>query len=296
MKKLSALLCSILILVACDTNESATPDNHDYMDDNLRQENAATPVAFANTKNDGGEISETANEEIDLSKSRKLIWNANMRCQVSNVDSSTQVVQELCEKYDGFISNMELSANAYQLSNFIEIRIANNKFHKLISSFKAEATYVDELKVKSDDVTEEFVDIESRLNTKRDVRDRYIEVLRNKAGTVKDIIAAEEAIRVITEEIEVIEGRLRYLKDRINFSTITLSIYQKVEFSEKPSVYDKPYSSELAEGFNNGWSIVTDFFLVLVTLWPVLLLTILALWKGRWFLRLFSRKTTEKTK
>ena len=50
--------------------------------------------------------------------------------------------------------------------------------------------------------TEEFVDIESRLKTKREIRDRYIQILRDKTGSISDVLEAEEAIRTITEELK----------------------------------------------------------------------------------------------
>ena len=66
--------------------------------------------------------------------------------------------------------------------------------------------FLDKEDITSNDVTAEFVDIESRLKTKKEVRNRYITILKTKTGKVKDIIQAEEAIRKITEEIEVKEG------------------------------------------------------------------------------------------
>ena len=279
MKNSLALLIGVILFASCDASNFATADQTS-IDNIAENSDMAQSASMEFEKQENAPA-----DEIDLSKNRKMIWTADLKFQVKNVDTSTKAVQDLCSKYDGFISNMDFSSNSYQLSNQIEIRIANDNFEKLIAAFKDEATYVDELKIRSEDVTEEFVDIESRLSTKRDVRDRYIAVLRDKAGTVEDIIAAEEAIRVITEEIEVIEGRLRFLKDRINFSTITLTIYQKVEFSEKPSVYEKSYGSELTDGFNNGWSVVTGFIVVLANLWPVIVLLLLGLWKGKWLWR-----------
>ena len=276
MKNFTAFLIGIILLASCENGGSSSPDRISSAD-NSAYNNITESASMEFDVNDNPSA-----DEIDLSKNRKMIWTSHLKFQVKNVDESTKVVQDLCSKYDGFVSNMDLSSNSYQLSNQIEIRIANDNFEKLIGAFKNEATYVDELQIHSEDVTEEFVDIESRLNTKRDVRDRYIAVLRDKAGSVEDIIAAEEAIRVITEEIEVIEGRLRFLKDQVNYSTITLTIYQKVEFSEKPSVYEKSYGSELTDGLSNGWSVVTGLIIVLANLWPLILLLILGLWKGRW--------------
>jgi len=221
---------------------------------------------------------------------RKMIWTARLTFQVENVDSSTKTIQEIIKKHGGFVSRMDMESDSYQITNSIQIRIANDKFEELLAAFKKEASKVDELRVHSADVTEEFIDILSRLKTKKEVRARYIDVLRNKTGKVKDIIAAEEAIRKITEEIEAKEGRLRYLKDKVNFSTITLTLYETVDYSEAPvKIYEKPYVKKLVEGLSNGWTFITTFVLVLANLWPLLLFIALLIWKRKWIAGKFRK-------
>jgi hypothetical protein len=127
------------------------------------------------------------------------------------------------------------------------------------------------------------------LKTKKEVRERYIDILRNKAGTVKDVIQAEDAIREITEEIEAKEGRLRYLKNQVNLSTITLTIYQKVNFKEEPEIYEKPYFKKFVEALKNGWSIITIVVLFLANIWPILLIIGFIYLRRNWILKKFNK-------
>lgn len=220
---------------------------------------------------------------------RKIIWSADMEFQVKNVDESTKNINKLVKKHNGFVSNMNLNSTHYRISNRIEIRINSTQFNDLINDIKGESVYMKNIEINSEDVTEEFVDIESRLKTKKEVRERYINILRNKTGDVKDVIAAEEAIRVITEEIEAKEGRLRYLKDKVSFSTIVLELFQEVEYAKVPSVYIKPYTEKLADGFSNGWSIITSILLGIVNIWPIILIISLIVWKRRWIASKFRK-------
>ncbi|NQY30152.1 MAG: DUF4349 domain-containing protein [Flavobacteriaceae bacterium] len=224
------------------------------------------------------------NNNSNLVKNRKMIWSANLKFQVTDVDSSTKIIQKLSKDLGGFVSKMDLKSTNYEIKNTIKIRIANENFEKLINDFKQQAIFIDEFNIQSKDVTEEFIDIESRLKTKKEVRERYIDVLRNKAGKVSEIIEAEEAIRKITEEIEAKEGRLRYLKDRVSFSTIILIIYQKVKFKMTPETYEKPYFKKLTNSLKNGWCIITTFILFLANIWPLLLIGGLIMWKGKWMI------------
>ena len=222
---------------------------------------------------------------------RKLIWTGDLRFQVKDVDESTNKITQLSEKYGGFIADMQMTSNPSHISNQITIRIGNDKFQSLIQSIKGESLFLDRANISSDDVTEEYVDIESRLKTKREVRERYIEILRKSTGDISDVLEAEEAIRKITEEIEAKEGRLRYLKDRIAFSTITVDIYQKVDFQAAPTIYEKPYSEEMGESFSSGWGAIKSLLLGLILIWPiVLVLLILGIWKRKQIRALFASK------
>ncbi len=224
-------------------------------------------------------------------ENRKLIWTADLEFQVKDVDVSTEKINALSEKYDGFVSDMMLSNNRYRISNTITVRVPNNKFQKFIRAIKGEALFMDRADISSDDVTEEYVDIQARLKAKREVRDRYIEVLKTKAGTVKDIIEAEEAIRVITEEIEAKEGRLRYLNDRVDLSTVTITMYEKVEYVDSPERYEKSYSDEVGDSFGTGWEAVKIILLGFISVWPLILLGLIALiiWKRKRIFGMFKK-------
>lgn len=268
----------LIVLFGCEkASEASAKESMDY-------EEVATEATE-------GSVSATETFDNPVAKvDRKIIWSADMEFQVKNVDESTKNINKLVKKHRGFVSNMNLNSTHYRISNRIEIRINSEQFNDLINDIKGESIYMKNIEINSEDVTEEFVDIESRLKTKKEVRERYIDILRNKTGDVKDVIAAEEAIRVITEEIEAKEGRLRYLKDKVGFSTITLELFQEVEYEKVPSVYVKPYTEKLADGFGNGWSIITNVLLGLVNIWPIIFIISVLIWKRSWIASMFRKK------
>lgn len=213
-----------------------------------------------------------------------------MEFQVKNVDESTKEISQLCSKYNAFISHMNLTSSNYEISNHLTIRVDNKNFNQLINEIKGTSTFIRKVEIKSNDVTEEFIDIESRLNTKKEVRERYIDILRNRSGEIKDVIAAEDAIRKITEEIEAKEGRLRYLQDKVSQSTIDLEIYQKVDFKSEPETFEKGFFTKAKESFETGWNIIIEILLLLLSIWPIILIVILFLiWRRKWF-----KKNTHK--
>lgn len=286
MKTLFYFISTALLLGACSSFESNnnTPSSENLIQSVSAEAGASTPASDASANSKIDKLADVTSYNI-----HKFIWNAELNYQVENVDKATEEVQSWCAKEGAFVSNMRFSSDPGSYSNFLEIRVENTSFQKLIKRFRTQAKFVDNFEITSEDVTEEFVDKESRLNTKKEVRDRYIEVLRNKATNVEEILAAEQAIRVITEEIEAIEGRLRYLNDRVSFSTIRLTMYQKVKYKEQPSLYEKSYGSELSDGLSEGWNAIKSLFLVIVTIWPLWLVLIILVWKRSWMVGLFRK-------
>ena len=218
-------------------------------------------------------------------RERQIIKTADYRFQVKDVNESSAKVQSIVKDFSGYITSMNESTTNYDQSNNIVIRVPNDQFEKLLETLLAEAIHVNYKRINSRDVTEEFVDLEIRLKTKKDVRQKYIELLRNKAKSVKDVLAAEEAIRVLTEEIEAKEGRLRFLKNQVGMSTVNLDIYQKVEYKAEPNTYQISFFTKVKNAFVNGWELVGSIFIGMVNIWPLMILLGLMIWKRK---RIFS--------
>lgn len=292
MKVLLAVLFSLFLFNSCtDDNDSFRHDEGSSEISNINDFEEATEESNISAKSSVNNLtaqftSGASNSDVKKKHKKqptqKIIYSADMRFQVADVNKSTESIKNTCDKYGAHISKMSLSSETYRVSNTIQIRVSVDSFDKMIEYFKKSSVHMDELNIKSNDVTAEFIDIQSRLKTKKASRDRYITVLQTKAGTVEEIINAEEAIRRITEEIEAKEGRLRYLRDKVKFSTITLNIYETIERPETTK-YVTPYINKAKNGFQNGWSFVVKLTLVIINLWPLILIISFVVWKRKWF-------------
>jgi uncharacterized small protein (DUF1192 family) len=138
-------------------------------------------------------------------------------------------------------------------------------------------------------VTEEFVDLQTRLTSKRNSLARYNEIMK-KASSVKDIVEIEEAIRVLQEEIESSEGKLRFLNDCVDYSTLNLTISTEKDFTYKPVKRDS-FWEKWKESIVEGWFGMVDFILWLFGMWPFLIIvTILFFLIRKWFRKRRLRK------
>jgi hypothetical protein len=108
--------------------------------------------------------------------------------------------------------------------------------------------------------------LETRIENKKSYLKRY-NYLLNQAKTIKEILEIEEKIRVLEEEIEITTGRLKYLSDLVDYSTLDLTITKPKDFKYNPENRDK-FSERLKQSFSNGWYGFVDFLLIVIKIWP----------------------------
>jgi hypothetical protein len=150
----------------------------------------------------------------------------------------------------------------------MQIRVASDKFEPLIDSLIGQANNLDQKIITVKDVTEEFVDVKARINAKKQVEKRYLEIL-SKAESVKEILEVEQKLGQIREEIESREGRLKYLSHQVSLSTINITFYQQKTAIPKSRIN---FLNRLSSSFISGWRGLIEFLLDLVSIWPFLII------------------------
>ena len=205
----------------------------------------------------------------------KIIKSANVRYKVEDVKKATEKIKTISSAYNAYISEMRFNNNLYRKENRFTIKVPSLYFDVIMDSINSVADFVEFENVTTKDVTSEYIDIEARLKTKIEVKERYETILRTKARSVEDLLDVEEKLRVIQEEIESSLGRLKYLTNKVSFSTLQVDLYETVEYTEEPGQYKKTFLSEIKDGFVTGWDILKTLFVGLVYIWPLLIIAVL---------------------
>ena len=292
MKKLTFITTiSLFILWGCESDFSKTAtENENFADQNIRYDSYESDFSANVAFQDGIAQDNGANTAVSKNGStnhpsiepKYLIKNAALEIIVTGIDSVYDEVEEIIENYGGYISQLNLTKNEYRLSNVMEIRIPSRYLELTLHDIELLALEVSNKKIKTRDVGEEYIDVASRLKTKEEVRDRYVDVLRNKAKTVEDILKTEDKLGSIQSDIEAFKGRLKYLDDRIQFSTIDLVIQQKIKEEKDKRTATTLFFQRAGDGFNHGWSAILEFVLLLITIWPfALIITLVVLGRNR---------------
>jgi hypothetical protein len=205
-------------------------------------------------------------------RQQRIIYTAAARARVEKLDSALARVIRQVTRSGGYLSSQHRTNSTYEHTAQLSIRLPADQLNGALEFLPQIAAEIDYQNLDSRDVTAEWLDLESRLQTKRDVRDRYIDILRNRAQKVEDILNAEDKIRVITEEIEAKEGRLRYLRDQVSLSTLTLELYETVEYRSTGPTVTRGFGSKFLDSLAFGGQMVQDILLGLVAIWPLLIL------------------------
>jgi hypothetical protein len=97
-------------------------------------------------------------------------------------------------------------------------------------------------------VSEEFVDLTARVANAHRLEDRLVELLRTRTGKLQDVLTVERELARVREEIERMEGRLRFLKSSAQLSTLSVNLYEPA-----PLVASHPGRSVIGEAFRTAW-------------------------------------------
>ncbi|CAD0225196.1 DUF4349 domain-containing protein [Chryseobacterium sp. JV274] len=210
--------------------------------------------------------------------SKKIIKNGDMKIQVGDIKKTQNQVNEIIKKNKAYIQKEEFQNTDMDDNLTLIIRVPHKNFDALINSFSDGVGSVLSKNISSNDVTEEYTDVAIKLANKKIYLEKYRDMLKT-AATTKDMLEIQENIRELEDEIDVAEGRLRFIDDRVNYSTLNLNLYkEKVRSSATSKI---GFGSRFIDSLTEGWNSFVSFLLGMVSLWPLFLLIpiIIILWK-----------------
>jgi Domain of unknown function (DUF4349) len=206
---------------------------------------------------------------------KKIIRDGDISIKVTAIQDGKKSIDVLVKKLNAYYENEGFENNENTSSFHLKIRIPANNFELFLTGIENGTGEITSKNIQARDVTEEFVDTETRLKNKKLYLKRYNEIL-SKAATVKDILEIEENIRNLQEEIESTEGHLKYLSDQVAISTLNIYLFQEKEYVYKPQQQDK-FLERVKKSLSNGWTSVVDLILWGIKNWPGFITALLLL-------------------
>lgn len=157
---------------------------------------------------------------------RKVITTSDVSLEVKNTSEAVDSIASIAIEYDGYVSTSSVYDTYYgdseSMSGYITIRVPSDEHDNALDRIEALGK-VTSKSTSGVDVTEEYIDVEARLSNLQKQELRLQEILE-MATTVEEVLEVEKELGRVRGEIESLTGRLNYLNDRIDFSTITVSV------------------------------------------------------------------------
>ncbi len=274
----------ITVLAGCGTGSDsnygyagdiAPPQIVEFLD---MEEEVADEVFQSNyevkmTADDGVPITQQPPPPAELDK--KIIKTAYLNLQVENLDSTKAAIERAIPDFQAYVSKSDQTNYKGSTTVNMTVRVPSARLEEFLLFAESQASYLHNKEVSSRDVTEEYIDIQGRLENKRKAEQRFREIL-GEAKTVEEILKVEEHLRKVTEEIESAQGRLQYLNNQTAMSTAKLSFYQPNYLpAEAPG---QSYWSQVGLAFKGGWKFFQKMVLGLIRAWPLILILLGLVW------------------
>jgi len=220
--------------------------------------------------NPTGVTDETVVSDEELKQiGKKLIKTANISFETKKYEDFVTNVKKSLKDFDAYIDSESETNYSGVRSNTIIIRVKSSQFDSLLNLiFEGEAT-VTSKSIKVQDVTAEYVDVYQHLKSQMLVKQRYEDILK-KAHTVNDILSVTQYLNQTDIQIDNLKGKLKYLGNQSQYSTITLYISEKNLNAPKNQFWEK-----VGEAIFNGWKGLQYFLVIFISLWPLWIITII---------------------
>ena len=178
---------------------------------------------------------------------RMIIRTGNAGIEVDSLELGLAAIRRLAGTLGGYVANASLQGGRDQLRQAtLEVKVPAERFDELTAGLEPVGR-LEFVNVSAQDVGEEYVDLAARAVNARRLEERLLDILGTRTGKLQDVLSVERELARVREEIERIDGRLRYLKTRASLSTLSVAMH------EPPPVIASSGRNPVAEAFRQAW-------------------------------------------
>ncbi len=207
---------------------------------------------------------------LPSTEERMIVRTGNMSLVVADVNSARDEVAQLAVGFGGYVVSSHISGEEQDLAGSIAIRVPDDKFDQALTELRDLATRVRSESTESQDVTEEYIDLQSRLKNAEATESQYLALLE-RAADVEDILRIYESLSRVRQEIEQIKGRMQYLERTSSMSLISVQL--RAEATAKPLVRAGWNALEILKSAVRGLAIAGQA-LASIVIWLIIFIPI----------------------
>ncbi len=177
-----------------------------------------------------GELATTTGRVSDqqLQQTRQVIYNAGLILVVNDTEAAARQVAELATSFGGYVADMNGYRDSDNILRYtITLRVPAAQFDAARAALRALAVRVDNETLNTNDVTDQYYDLDARLRVLRATEEELLALLREtreRGGKVEDIMTIYRELNSLRAEIESLQGQLNRLERLVALSTITVEL------------------------------------------------------------------------
>jgi len=228
----------------------------------------ATPN-YAYTESDGTEID------------RKIVKNGSIVLEVNDITTALTAVAEVAKELDGYVVSSNKWGDVDVTSGQISIRVPSDRFDEAFDRLRKIAVNVPSESTNSQDVTEQYTDLQAQLRNLESTEAQYLEILK-KAEKVEDILAVQRELSNVRGQIEQIKGRILYIERTSDMALIDVNL-QKVKPIGGTAWSALETLKSAARGLVSFGKVLADILIWIAIFSPVwIIILVVVLYFTRW--------------
>jgi hypothetical protein len=222
-------------------------------------------------------VNESGTSDID----RKIVKNGSMVLEVNDITAAIDGVAAIAQDMNGYVVYSNKSGEPEITYGQISIRVPSDRFDEAFDRLRKLAVNVPNESTNSQDVTEEYTDLQAQLRNYEATEAQYLELLK-KAEKVEDMLAVQQALSNVRGQIEQVKGRILYIERTSDMGLIDVSL-QKVKPIGGTAWSALETLKSAARGLVSFGKVLANIIIWLVIFSPVwIIILVVVLYFTRW--------------
>jgi hypothetical protein len=222
-------------------------------------------------------VDESGTTDID----RKIVKNGSMVLEVNDITAAIDGVAAIAQDMGGYVVNSNKSGEPEITYGQISIRVPSDRFDEAFDRLRKLAVNVPNESTNSQDVTEEYTDLQAQLRNYEATEAQYLELLK-KAEKVEDMLAVQQALSNVRGQIEQVKGRILYIERTSDMGLIDVNL-QKVKPIGGTAWSALETLKSAARGLVSFGKVLADIIIWLAIFSPVwIIILVVVLYFTRW--------------
>ena len=205
------------------------------------------------------------------SASAKIIYTANLSLESKDYDAARAALDAALQAAGGYLeSSSEYSGTDDSRSVSLTYRVPQENYDSFLAAI-AEAGNVTYKNQQADDVTAQYLDVETRLENLKAQRTR-LQQLQQQADNLSDLLEIESSLTDVQSQIESWQSQMNWYSDQVEQCTVYVSLSEVSTYSPPSEGFGSRIASAFADGWQNFVDGVQQLAVTLAGAWPVVVI------------------------